>query len=397
MLTFILDFVSASLALLVAIPLSVFALELVFGIWPSRKHKPQGMESPATVVLIPAHDEEIGLGETLAALLETLPPRTEVLVVADNCTDQTASVARAAGVTVIERDDPAARGKGFALAFGRDFIAARPTRPDVVVVLDADCWLAPGSLHTLATSALTTARPVQAVYLIISSLAESPRVQISNFAFLIKNLYRTRGMQRLSGAALLTGTGMAFPWSIFSEAALSTGSIVEDLDLGILLTRCGSAPLLVENAHVRSRPAALGDTLVQRRRWEHGFLSALRNSAFPTLIGGIRRRSIKETFLGLHLCVPPFALLLVLSATTLALETLLHWAGATSWPIYALGSIAALALMLTFAAWAAGGRNYLSGSALLHIPLYIFWKLPIYASYARRAEAEWQRTPRRDG
>lgn len=396
MLTLVLDIVSAGLALLVAVPLSVFTLELVFGIWPSRSHLSPGLESPATVVLIPAHDEEMGLGETLAALLKALPPRTEVLVVADNCTDSTATVARAAGVSVIERHDATARGKGFALAFGRDFIAARPTVPDVVVVLDADCWLAPGSLHTLAASALTTARPVQAVYLFDPSLAVPPRMQISNFAFFIKNLYRSRGMQRMGGGALLTGTGMAFPWSIFSQAALSTGSIVEDLDLGISLTRRGSAPLLVENAVVRSKPAALDDALVQRRRWEHGFLTSLRNSAFPTLLGGIRGRSVEETLLGLHLCVPPFALLLVLAAASLALETLLLWAGAVPWPWFALGSMTMLALLLTFAAWVAGGRAYLSGTALLHVPLYIVWKLPIYASYARRAEAEWQRTPRRE-
>jgi len=397
MLVLMLDIISALLALFVAIPLAIFTTELFFGIWPSRRQLNFSLQTPATVVLIPAHDEEAGLRETIAALLQMLPPLTEVLVVADNCTDRTASVALSTGVSVIERNDLSARGKGFALAYGRDFLAARPRQPEIVVVLDADCWLAPSSLQTLATSALATGRPVQAVNLISPSLTVPPKVQISSFAMLIKNLYRSRGMQRLGGAALLTGTGMAIPWRMFLESDLNTGSIVEDLELGIAFTRRGLAPIMVEDAHVRSKPAALGDALVQRQRWEHGFLNSLRTSAIPTLFGGIRRGSLKECLLGLHLAVPPFALLLFLSAASILLEFLFLWAGAMTWPIITLAGMTAVALLLIFVAWAIGGRNYLSGMALLQIPLYILWKLPIYASFARRAEAEWRRTPRGKG
>jgi cellulose synthase/poly-beta-1,6-N-acetylglucosamine synthase-like glycosyltransferase len=319
-----------------------------------------------------------------------------VLVVADNCSDDTARIARGAGAEAIERRDAEARGKGYALAFGRDHLAGGGgPAPEVVLVLDADCRLLPGSIAALADAALRRGVPVQAINLIEADLAAPPMVQISGFAMLVKNLYRSRGMQRLGGAALLTGTGMAFPWKLFAEADLATGSIVEDLSLGIAMTRAGYPPRLVGGAGVRSAPAAMADALAQRTRWEHGFLRTLTRQALPVLLGGLRRGSRAETLLGLHLAVPPLALLLVLAALVLAVQAVLALVGGSMAALAALGLVSTVALVLVAAAWFAGGRPFLSGGALLRAPLYVLWKLPLYASFLRKPEANWTRTPRR--
>lgn len=380
------------LALLVATPLTVLALELIAGLLPSRRVA-SGGEAPPAVVLIPAHDEAGGIAATLAALAEVAPPGVRVLVVADNCSDETARLAREAGAEVVERHDPANRGKGFALACGRDHLTAG-SPPAVVVVLDADCRLAPGSIAALAREAGARRVPVQAINLIAPDLAAPPMVQISSFAMVVKNLFRSRGMQRLGGAALLTGTGMAFPWPLFAKAELATGSIVEDLSLGIEMTRAGLAPYLVEDAHVRSAPAALGDALQQRRRWEHGFLDTLRRQALPVLANGLRRGAWREILLGLHLLVPPLALLLALAGLAVAVLATLAAFGASTLPLGLLLTLLVGAAVLVAAAWAVGGRSFLSGSALLRAPLYILWKLPIYAGFLRKPEASWTRTPR---
>lgn len=347
-------------------------------------------------ILIPAHDEASGITATLAALFASIPQGTRVLVVADNCSDATAGLARQAGAEVIERNDPEARGKGYALAFGRDHLArAEGPSPDVVLVLDADCRLLPGSAAALADAAMRCGAPVQAVNLIEADLAAPPMVQISSFAMVVKNLYRSRGMQRLGGAALLTGTGMAFPWKLFAGADLATGSIVEDLSFGIAMTREGHPPRLVEEAGVRSAPAGMADALAQRTRWEHGFLQTLRRQAFPVLIGGLRGGSRAEILLGLHLMVPPLALLLILAAGALLLQAVLALMGGSLAPLLVLGSLTALALTLVMLAWLAGGRPFLSAAALLRAPLYVLWKLPLYARFLRKPEAIWTRTPRR--
>jgi cellulose synthase/poly-beta-1,6-N-acetylglucosamine synthase-like glycosyltransferase len=385
------------LAVAAGLPLAVFAVELLAGLWPAHRARKGTAVTARTAILIPAHDEERGIAPTLGALLERIPQGTRVLVVADNCTDETARVARKAGVEVIERNAPDARGKSYALAFGRDHLAqgGKIGAPDVVLVLDADCRLLPGSVTALAQAAVDHGVPVQAVNLIEADLAAAPMVQISSFAMLVKNLYRSRGMQRLGGAALLTGTGMAFPWKLFAEAELATGSIVEDLSLGIAMTRAGSPPRLVGGAGVRSAPADMADALAQRTRWEHGFLQVLKGQALPVLLGGLRSGSRAEILLGLHLAVPPLALLLMMAAAALVLQAALALLGGSLAALVTLGTLTATVLVLVAVAWLAEGRAFLSGGALLRAPLYVLWKLPLYASFLRKPEANWKRTPRR--
>lgn len=390
-MTTVLTLFASLLALAAATPLAIFTTELMAGLRRRRGGPPAISDAPV-VILVPAHDEAHGIAATLAALRAVATPRTRVLVVADNCADDTALIARAAGAEVVERTDLVARGKGFALAFGRDHIA-RGEPPAAVIVLDADCRLAPDSVAALA-AACADGRPVQAINLIAPDLHAEPMTQISGFAMVVKNLYRSRGMQRLGGAALLTGTGMAFPWPLFARAELASGSLVEDLGLGIALTRAGHAPRLVEEASVSSAPAPPEVALVQRTRWEHGFLETVRRSALPLVGSGLRRRSRSELLLGAHLLVPPLALLLMLAVAVLALLLLLGLAGASWWPAAVLALALLAALGVTFAAWLHGGRGWLSGAALLRAPAYVAWKIPIYLGFLRRRETEWRRTPR---
>ena len=77
-------------------PLAVFAWEVLAGLWPARKNSVAPVVA-RTVILIPAHDEAGGIAATLAALLESIPNGTRVLVVADNCSDATASLAAVVG------------------------------------------------------------------------------------------------------------------------------------------------------------------------------------------------------------------------------------------------------------------------------------------------------------
>lgn len=392
----VLALIAWALALAAAIPLTIFAVEVAVGLPGSRRRDVASVARRVTV-LIPAHDEAAGIAATLAALKAVAGPGVAVLVVADNCADDTAAVARAAGVEVIERSDPVARGKGYALAFGRDHIARSATPPEVVIVLDADCRLAPGSIEALAVAATEApARPAQAINLIAPALDASPMTQISGFAMVVKNLYRSRGMTRLGGAALLTGTGMAFPWPLFATAQLASGALVEDLGLGIEVTRAGHPARLVEAAGVSSAPAPEAVALQQRTRWEHGFLDTVRKSALPLLWSGIRRGSAAEFLLACHLLVPPLALLLMLASAVLVVTLALGWLGAGWGTAMTLAIVLLAVLALTFLAWLTGGRRWLRGGALLKAPLYILWKLPVYAGFLRKRETEWKRTPRAD-
>lgn len=390
----LLSVIAWALALAAAGPLAIFVIEVLVGLPNTRRTATAG-QGGTIVVLIPAHNEMLGVAPTIAALKAIVPTSTRILVIADNCSDDTAAVAQAAGAEVVERNDPGARGKGYALAFGRDHIA-RGVTPDVVVVMDADCRLAFGSVEALSAAAMR-GQPAQAINLIAPDLAAPPMTQIGSFAMVVKNLYRSRGMTRMGGSALLTGTGMAFPWNLFAAADLGSASLVEDLGLGIELVKAGHGTVLVEGAGVSSAPPPPDAALAQRTRWEHGFMDTARNTALPLLGSGLRRGAAKQVLLALHLLVPPLALLLMIATLILVATVGLSALGASTIPVATLATIYAASLLITFIAWLHGGRRWLRGTALLTAPLYILWKLPIYLGFVRKRETEWRRTERTDG
>src|SRR5205085_486900 len=116
-------------------------------------------------------------------ILPQLRPGDRLLVVADNCADHTAAVAREAGAEVAERHDDNRRGKGFALDFGIKHLAADP--PEVVIVIDADTEVGVGSIDILAAAAAT--RPAQAMNLLDPPAQAGPEARLSAFAFYFRN------------------------------------------------------------------------------------------------------------------------------------------------------------------------------------------------------------------
>lgn len=388
---FVLVLASWALSVLLSIPLLYLAFEVACGLKALRPDEipDRGARS---VILIPAHNEEGGIGATVRAVLAAKPRECTVLVVADNCNDRTAAAARDAGAEVVERHEPGRLGKGYALAFGRQHMRANP--PDVVVVLDADCRLAAGSAERLIGRAMATGAPVQASNLVRSAPEAAALVQISNFAMLVKNLVRARGLQRIGGGSLLLGTGMAFPWSVFLAAPLATPDVVEDLRLGIALARAGLRARLEEGARVSSEAAALADTAGQRRRWEHGFLRAAAQNAIPLLIEGLRETSRHRMALGMHLLIPPLALLFLLGGVGAAGLSGAAAITGRAGPAIVMGLSLAAAASAVLIAWLTEGRTTLSARALLSVPFYAAWKLPIYAGFFIARQTGWNRTHR---
>lgn len=385
-----------ALAALILAPLVIltlcFAVELIVGLAPVATESVPAAPRGSAVIIIPAHDEEAMIGSTVAALTSATGGAARILVVADNCSDATASEAVRAGAEVIDRSDLERRGKGFALDFARRHLAAAP--PETVVIIDADCRIDQRSLALLVATCAATGRPCQATYLLDPIPAGSPTVQISTFAFFIRNVVRQRALQRLIGRVHMLGTGMALPWSAFDRDEIATADIVEDLRLGIELAEAGNPPLFVEDAQVWSAPETAANTLVQRRRWEGGFLAHALVSGPPMLARSIRRGDVRGFWAALDLMIPPVALLVMLDVAGLALGCAIIWFGGSRWwPVVLLAGALLLAGGALTAAWIRGGSRFVSAGVLARIPLYLAWKLPLYLGLASEgAPKEWLRT-----
>lgn len=369
-----------------------FAIEVFAGLRPIARPTADTLPGDA-VIVIPAHNEERVIAETVSTLCGPGQAGERVLVVADNCTDNTADEARAAGAQVFVRCDPERRGKGYALAAAREYL--RSNVPDIVIVMDADCRLDVRSRAALVAAAMATSRPCQAVNLLAPDLSGPPMVQISNFAFMIKNLIRQRGLQRLSGRVHLTGTGMALPWELFDTADLGGSNIVEDLALGLDLASRAKPPLLVEEATVWSPSASTGGTKVQRRRWEGGYLATAVKRAPLIISRSFARRDVGGLLIGLDLCVPPVALLALANAGAFVVALLAALARGPAWPMIFQLTAGCAAFVALACAWLIEGRRFVRLRSIALIPLYVLWKVPLYLGLMRRgAPKDWLRAGR---
>ncbi|WP_022681759.1 glycosyltransferase family 2 protein [Sphingobium bisphenolivorans] len=376
-------------AIAVSLPLLAVSVECLAALVCRPPAAPR-CEAPPLAVLMPAHDEAQCIGPTIEAVRAQLRAQDRLLVVADNCSDATAAIARMLGAEVIERQDVSRRGKGFALAFGRDHLRDDP--PGVVLVLDADTLPASGAIHGLAAAAIERKAALQGLYLIEGS-ASDPRVAVSTLAFRLKNLVRQRGLQALSGNALLQGSGMAFPWAMFSAAPLATASLVEDLQLGVDLFLRGGAVGFAEHACFTSGTSGVGGTISQRTRWEHGSMAAAPRLAGRMLAAAVRGRAAAWP-LALNLVVPPLGMLALLCAIALLVLGGSAVAGPGAWPLAMLTASLALFCTTLLLVWHRWGRDLLPVSALHQLAVYLFWKMPVSARFLFRRQSEWVRTDR---
>jgi cellulose synthase/poly-beta-1,6-N-acetylglucosamine synthase-like glycosyltransferase len=379
-------------AALSSLPAAIFVTEVAASFLPRRV--PRGaVPAPGPIaVIVPAHNESLGIEATVRHILTQLRPSDRLIVVADNCSDDTAQLARNAGASVLERQDKERRGKGYALSHAAEHLRAVP--PDVVIIMDADCRVTAGTLEALAALSVARNRPVQAVYLMGQPATKSALAGIGAFAFTVRNLVRPRGLARLGAPCLLTGTGMAFPWPVYRDAPATHSFLVEDLLLGHELAIGGTPPLLAEHVVVTSElPEGAEASFKQRRRWEHGQLTVL-SQVVPRLFKeGLVRLRPSLWALALDGLVPPLALVVFAQLIATAFVVLLSVAAGSIWPA-ALTALSSLG-MAVLIAWVSYGRQDLPFRDLLKVPSYILWKLPLYRTFAERgAHGEWERTER---
>lgn len=276
------------------------------------------------VVLVPAHDEEAGVASTVRALLLQDHPadRREVVVIADNCTDETAARAREAGATVWERRDAAQRGKGPALAWAIERTWAAWPDVDAIAVVDADCIASPRLLSGIARELATGADAVQADYVV-------DRPELSGAAarrwagFALMHRVRGAGKDALGLSCGLFGTGMAFRSDLLRALPWTSFSVTEDAEYHIRIVESGRRVVFLAGESVLSpMPDSEAAAHEQQMRWESGNAALARRTVPGLVAGGLRRRDPQRLHTGLAQLVPPQSLLAVLTIAAGALGLL---------------------------------------------------------------------------
>lgn len=388
-----------------AIPALYLATVTLAALRATRRQPPlpapgqPGQVWPQLITLIPAHNEELLIGRLLETLAQLHYPheRLAAYVIADNCDDATAEIARAfarehAWAHVLERSDATLRGKGYAIRWALEQAQVAGAQYDACVLFDSDSLVDADCLLALAAEYQRGADAVQGHYAVSNAFA-SPSTSLRWLALTLMNHVRQLGRSTLGASSTLTGNGMLFSRALLERRPWNAFGLTEDYEYYIELVEHGERIRYAPGALVKAEmPMTFSQMRVQDTRWESGLERSTGAIALSLLRAAARHRSAAPLEALLELLTPPLSLLVGLS--TIALIAAL----ALGWP---------LALILALIIWACVGL-YIGSAlwlerpplpfyrALLYAPMYLCWKLWVKIVVVRlpHRSREWIRTSR---
>ena len=382
-----------------AIPVFVLLLQVIASIFVRKQIYSVStldnsrINNSSVAVIIPAHNESTGIVATVQSILPQLKNQDQLIVVADNCTDDTATIATQLGAIAICRENKQLRGKSYALDFGLQFLRDNP--PQVVIIIDADCTISDNGISTLAEACISYQRPVQALDLMLAPPNASLKTKIAQFAWVVKNQVRPLGFKKLSLPCQLMGTGMAFLWDDIAQMQLANGHIAEDLKLGIDLCTAQKPPLFIPNVCVKSFfPTTQEAVNSQRARWEHGHLGMILAEAPKLFLQAIKSKNLQMLGLAFDLIVPPLAVLVLLCSIMLVVSFLIHQIIAIDLVLMCAGLLFVTLIGAILIAWVFFGRDIINFKQLCYAPIYALSKIPLYIKFFVNRQVEWVRSKR---
>lgn len=343
------------------------------------------------VFVVPAHNEAEGIAATIHSLksVEYPPDLFCVVVIADNCSDRTAEIARQEGAQCLERFHASLRGKGYALRFA--FEALLPQAYDAFVVIDADAIVSSNFLAVLDGRIRQEQKVVQAY-----DGLSNPDASILTYLFQVGNIIENRlfwePKERLGAPVLLRGTGMCFSREILNTYPWKSFSIVEDTEYGLMLlenkVRVHFAPEIGVYAR---QPENLQQAFVQRVRWASGNAALTKRKALKFIITGISRGNFALADIGLSLIAGSKPLLLLVSTALLVLSVVIGSERLVIWSLILLSSLflyLALGVIM----------NGISCQKMLRLvlsPFYLVWLCAVSVlGFAGFRKNQWLRTTR---
>jgi cellulose synthase/poly-beta-1,6-N-acetylglucosamine synthase-like glycosyltransferase len=278
----------------------VFCMSLYvagFAILGARKlpHFPARSAQTRFLVLVPAHNVGSSIEATLRSLQNVNYPEEliRIAVIADNCSDNTAEVARSCGIEAWIRTDPQKIGKGTALSWAFDKAALAY---DLAAIVDPDTEIDPDFFTAMDSAYAAALRRgekdvvLQGRYLFAKTTpADSWFEQFAIASKAAENSFFYRPRTALGLANLIQGNGFCISRRTLEQAPFGATSVIEDAEYAIMLALGGIQVAHVDGARVISRMTQrLKDTASERLLWTSGIFSLLRHS-IPDLLGSAIR------------------------------------------------------------------------------------------------------------
>jgi cellulose synthase/poly-beta-1,6-N-acetylglucosamine synthase-like glycosyltransferase len=385
-----LSFFAAIYSVLVLPPIIYLLFISLLGMRSQQKATPASPEKTLANgrigILIPAHNEKLTIERTIDSLLQAAEKSQDIdiYVIADNCSDNTAELARKTSITVLERHNLHLKGKGAALQWAMQIIAEKDY--DYTLIVDADSIVNDAFFlelrHCLYES---NSEVVQSRYEGIANDHSS----IKRLAMLGFNVLRARGRVVLGGSAGIMGNGFIVSKAALKRVPFRANSIVEDLEYHLRLVESDVKVAFCDGARIYGEmPNDDAASDIQSSRWEGGRLGVLKAAFLPLLkksFSGLLKREFHalDALLDLMLLPIGYMVLILLAGLLFPLTQLTALFGLIVVGIYVLG-----------AAMCGNGLSELS--VLKRLPIFLIQKItriPALLS-ASSTKTQWKRTPR---
>jgi cellulose synthase/poly-beta-1,6-N-acetylglucosamine synthase-like glycosyltransferase len=345
-------------------------------------------------VVVPAHNESTVITRTVASLkaLDWPADFMRIIVVADNCTDDTAELARSAGAHVIERTNENLRGKGYALSYAFQ-ASIRDAKASAVVIVDADAEVSKNLLEAFAVRIEDGEQALQAHYGVLNPMA-SWRTRLITIAKGSFHIVRSRAREKLGVSCGIRGNGWCVTHSLLQAVPYQAYSLTEDLEYGIDLGMKGYRVAYCDEAH-SDADMVTGEQIAskQRSRWEAGRFQLIRSKTLPLLATAIKKRSLICLDLAFDLMVLPLTYVVLNILALILVAIALSWSIGTSNVFLLIGFISFLSVVAyVLRGWQLSGIGWQGIKDFAMVPSFLLWKLLVIVR--GRQSSEWVRTDR---
>lgn len=272
------------------------------------------------MAIIPAHNEEAVVGNLVESLKKQNYNKElyDIYVIADNCTDNTAKVAKEAGAIVYERFNNSQKTKGYALDW---FLAQKIEEKapyDAFFVFDADNIVDPDFIKNM-NKKLCQGEDVVQGYRDIKNPTDSWIT--AGYAIFYWTMHRFYHLARynLGLSPLLNGTGFMVRFdAVKPEGGLKTVTLTEDIEYSLKRIIEGKRLGWATDAIVYDeQPVGFKQSWSQRSRWTVGHMQCIKEYTKQLAVAAQEKKTMMnfDGFLYIIGSIPMFIITLVLLAT----------------------------------------------------------------------------------
>lgn len=281
-----------------------------------KKEKKNYTPKNKFALLIAAHNEEVVVGSLIESMLKLNYPKEmyDVFVIADNCTDNTAKIAKGYGVNVCERFSKDKRGKGYALEWMFAKLFDMEKQYDAVAIFDADNLVHKDFLKEMNSK-------MQEGYKVVQGYIDSKNPEDSwiaasySIGFWTQNRMNQLAKANLGLTSQIGGTGFAIETNTLKKLGWGATCLTEDLEFTCKLVLNGEKVGWAHDAIIYDeKPLKLKQSWSQRKRWMQGFTDVASRYFFKLLRKSIVERKFYVFDCALYVLQPFVTVLIGISA-----------------------------------------------------------------------------------